>query len=267
MSFELEKGPAMSTTATVVEIDAAGVYYRELNQKLRAAVGEGVAKVVLRNVAGQRYIGTNLYGVGDRTTELEIEIHGTPGNDLGAFLNGPRITVHGNVMDGTGNTMNRGRIVVHGRAGDITGFSARGGEMFIRDNAGYRVGIHMKEYESMRPVMVIGGATQDFLGEYMAGGVVIILGLTLKPSEAHYASHVGTGMHGGAIFIRGELLPHQLGAGVGPAEMTDSDRSLLARYIQEYGVLFGKDLSSVRIEQFTKLVPLSARPYRQLYAY
>ena len=260
----------MSMTMSVTEIiDASGQYYRDLNQKLRAAVERGAKKIVLTNIAGQRYIGTNLFGTTDSEglKELDIEIQGTPGNDLGAFLDGPTITVKGNVMDGSGNTMNRGRIVVHGRAGDITGFSARGGEIFIKGNAGYRVGIHMKEYGETRPVMVIGGTTQDFLGEYMAGGVVIILGLTLKPGEDYYCSHVGTGMHGGAIFVRGRIPDHQLGQGVGAVEITDADTQMLEAYIEEYGRLFGEDVSGITVDSFTKLAPLSKRPYKQLYAY
>ena len=51
--------------------------------------------------------------------------------------------------------------------------------MCIRDrgNAGYRVGIHMKAYEDHRPVIVIGGKAGDYLGEYQAGGVLIVLGI------------------------------------------------------------------------------------------
>lgn len=259
----------MTMTIPSVEIDATGLYYRDLNAQIREAVEDGASKIILQNVAGQRYIGTNLHGAADeeRLSRLEIEIDGTPGNDLGAFLDGPTITIHSNIMDGSGNTMNRGRIIAHGRAGDITGFSARGGELFIRENAGYRVGIHMKEYQEKRPVMVIGGTTQDFLGEYMAGGVVIILGLTLKPGEPHYCSHVGTGMHGGMILMRGDIPSHQLGAGVGSMEMTEADIALLDRYVNEYGRIFDKDVSNITPGQFLKLAPLSARPYKQLYAY
>lgn len=259
----------MAIAAHAVDIDSLGLYYRDLNARIRAAVENGVGKVTLRNVTGQRYIGTNLYEAAsaDALRHIEIEIHGTPGNDLGMFLDGPTITVHGNVMDGTGNTMNRGRIVAHGRAGDITGFSARGGEIFIKGSAGYRVGIHMKEYEEMRPVMVIGETAQDFLGEYMAGGVVIVLGLNLRPGERHHCSHVGTGMHGGVIFVRGEVPEHQLGQGVGTAQVRDGDTELLTRYIAEYGRLFAEDVSGIAPEQFTRLAPLSRRPYQQLYAY
>ncbi len=254
---------------TITEINASGLYYRELNEQIRQAVIDGARKIVLRNVTGQRYIGTNLHSSVDREAlkGLEIEIFGTPGNDLGMFLDGPSITVHGNVMDGSGNTMNCGRIIAHGRAGDITGFSSRSGEIFIRDNAGYRLGIHMKEYGDMRPVILIGGTTQDFLGEYMAGGVIIILGKTLKLGEAHRCSHVGTGMHGGRIMIRGEMPIDQLGGGVGEFEPNEEDIALLEKYIAQYGAIFSEDMSDITPNQFIRLSPLSARPYKQLYAY
>jgi len=62
----------------------------------------------------------------------------------------------------------------------------------------------MKEYQDKRPVIVIGGFAQDFLGEYMAGGVLVVLGLTLDGDAVHNARFVGTGMHGGKLYIRGK---------------------------------------------------------------
>ena len=115
---------------TVINIDASGIYYRDLNAKLREATSDSVGKIELCNVHGQRYIGTDL----DKPVELEI--FGTPGNDLGAFMNGPRIMVHGNAQDGCGNTMNEGEIIIHGHAGDIIGLSARGGKIFVREDVG-----------------------------------------------------------------------------------------------------------------------------------
>src|SRR4030042_1345165 len=118
-------------TNSVVEIDATGILTRELNTCLREATVNGTKKIELRNVCGQRYIGTDL------GKPVEIEIFGTPGNDLGAFMDGPRIIVRGNAQDGCGNTMNEGEIIVHGHAGDIIGLSARGGK--ILDLGGRRI--------------------------------------------------------------------------------------------------------------------------------
>jgi glutamate synthase domain-containing protein 3 len=244
-----------------VTIDAKGIFYRELNAKLRKAVSNGTQKIELRNVYGQRYIGTDL------DKPVEIEIFGTPGNDLGAFMDNPRIIVHGNAQDGCGNTMNNGEIIIHGHAGDILGLSARGGKIFVREDVGYRAGIHMKEYQDKKPMVVVGGTAQDFLGEYMAGGVLILLGLNLKEGERHKANFIGTGMHGGAIYIRGEVQEFQLGKEVGVAEPDENDYSVLKKLIGEFASHFDYNAREILKHKFIKLFPLYLRPYGRLYAY
>ena len=103
------------------------------------------------------------------------------------------------------------------REGDIVGHSMRGGAILVEGNAGYRVGIHMKEYGEQRPVVVIGGTAQHFLGEYMAGGIIIVLGRGLEPGERHPSRYIGTGMHGGVIYLRGAVDERFLGKEVGVA--------------------------------------------------
>jgi len=245
----------------VVTIDASGVFYQELNDRLREVVKNGVGRIELSNVCGQRYIGTDL----DRP--VQIDVHGVPGNDLGAFMNGPRIIVHGNAQDGCGNTMNDGEIIIHGRAGDILGLSARGGKIFVRDSVGYRAGIHMKEYQDKKPTIVIGGTAQDFFGEYMAGGVLVLLGLTLKEGEKHQASFIGTGMHGGTIYLRGMVDDYQLGKEIGIAELDEKDRLLLAKLVTEFAGHFGGDVNVILKGRFIKLYPKYLRPYGLLYTY
>jgi len=244
-----------------VEIDATGIPYRELNARLREAVENGAERIDLYNVCGQRYIGSGLH------KPVEIHIHGTPGNDLAAFMDGPRIIVHGNAQDGCGNTMNGGEVIIHGRAGDAIGYAMRGGKVFVRDDVGYRVGIHIKEYQEQRPIIVIGGTAQHFLGEYMAGGVLVVLGLSLAPGERHIATYIGTGMHGGVIYVRGEIAPHQLGREVGCVPLDERDETLLRQLVGEYAAHFDRDPAAILDRPFTKLVPLSSRPYGRLYAY
>ncbi len=251
----------MSETGQIVKIDASGVSARELNIKLREAVASGAGKIELRNVYGQRYIGTDL------GKPVEIEIFGTPGNDLGAFMDEPRIIVHGNAQDGCGNTMNAGEIIVHGHAGDILVLSARGGKIFVKEDVGYRAGIHMKEYETKRPVLVIGGTAQDFLGEYMAGGILILLGLNLKEGEKHKANFIGTGMHGGTIYLRGDVSDFQLGKEVGLAELDENDYQILEKFITEFAAHFGYAADGILKHKFIKLFPRWLRPYGRLYAY
>ena len=246
---------------SVVKVDAGGVVYRELNARMRDVVSNGVRRIELQNVCGQRYIGTGL------GKSVEIEVFGTPGNDLGAFMDGPRIIVHGNTQDGSGNTMNEGEIIVHGHAGDITGLSARGGKIFIRDDAGYRAGIHMKEYQDKKPVLVIGGTAQDFLGEYMAGGILILLGLNFNDGEHYAANFIGTGMHGGVIYLRGSVEDYQLGKEVGVATLEEKDYQILQKFVGEFASHFGYDAVGILKHKFIKLFPRWLRPYGRLYAY
>ncbi len=248
-------------TNSVVKIDASGIFYRELNGRLRDAVAKGAHRIELHNVCGQRYIGTDL------NRPVEIEIFGTPGNDLGAFMDGPRIIVRGNAQDGCGNTMNEGEIVIHGHAGDIIGLSARGGKIFVRDDAGYRAGIHMKEYGDKKPVLVIGGTAQDFFGEYMAGGILILLGLNLNEGQHHKANFIGTGMHGGVIYLRGSVDDYQLGKEVGVAELEEKDSQILQKLLGEFASHFGYDAKKILEHKFTKLFPRWLRPYGRLYTY
>lgn len=248
-------------TKSPVRIDASGVFFRELNARLRDAVANGTQRIQIHNVYGQRYIGTDL------GKPVEIEILGTPGNDLGAFMDGPRIIVRGNAQDGCGNTMNEGEIVIHGHAGDILGLSARGGKIFVREDVGYRAGIHMKEHGDKKPVVVIGGTAQDFLGEYMAGGILILLGLNLSEGACHKAKFIGTGMHGGVIYLRGGVEDYQLGKEVGVSQLEEEDRQILRKFVSQFASHFGYDAGEILEHNFCKLFPRWLRPYGRLYAY
>jgi len=246
-----------------VMIDARGVHYRDLNERVRELAQDGVSRIELRNVNGQRYLGAGLMFKG-----LSLCIYGTPGNDLAAFMDGARIEVFGNGQDAVANTMNSGKVIIHGHAGDVLGYGMRGGRLYVRGNVGYRVGIHMKAYEKQVPVVIVGGTAGDFFGEYMAGGILVLLGLYRKPEQRIVGDWVGTGIHGGIIYIRGEVDKHQLGKEVGIAEKVPEPemeelRKLLADYCHEFGL----DLEEILKKPFLKLFPFSTRPYGKLYAY
>lgn len=240
------------------EIDAHGLHYRDLNERIREALNEGSRRIVIKNVCGQRYIGDAL------GENAEIILEGVPGNDLAAFMDGPRITVRGNSQDGVGNTMNRGEVIIYGDAGDIVGYAMRGGRIFVKGDVGYRVGIHMKAYKEFFPVVVVGGGARDFLGEYMAGGLLVVLGMN---GEEVAGDFIGTGMHGGQMFLRGEVDPRRLGKEVKIGKVTSSDTKLLKRHIGDFCAYFGFDLAEVLAKPFTKIYPYSHRPYGTIYAY
>jgi len=257
-------------STTVAAIDAKGVHYKDLNRRIRSLALEGKGRFEVCNVFGQRYFGTNLWGIEDREN-IRIRLHGTPGSDLGAFMDGPKIEVMGNVQDATGNTMNSGRIIIHGSAGDVLGYGMRGGEIYVRGNVGYRVGIHMKEYMNVIPTIVIGGTIRDFFGEYMAGGRIIVLNRFFDENPPTRQSYfIGTGMHGGNIFIRGEVEPHQIGAEVGVVEPTEEEYEEIRKYVGNFCRYFNlekKTADILRKDRFYKLYAKSKRPYGSLYAY
>ena len=244
-------------------IDARGLSHRELNLQIDELVAEGKEEIEIHGVHGQRYIASRVRQL------VKIRIYGTPGNDLASFSDGAQIEVFGDAQDGVGNTMNSGEIIIHGRAGDIMGMGMRGGRIFVRDEVGYRTAIHMKEYKDQCPVLVIGVMGQDFLGEYMAGGVVVLLNLPPRNAKSFIRSpaFVGTGMHGGKIFFRGRVEPHQIGKEVGLEQPSEDETELLRGVIRDYANYFGVDTGLIKPADFTKLYPKHLRPYGRLYAY
>lgn len=243
-----------------ITLDAKGVYYRDLNENIRELIDRGYQEIVLDGVNGQRYIGDGL------DEKVTIVINGVPGNDLGAFMNGPTIIVNDNAQDVVGNTMNSGKIVVKGHAGDVIGYGMRGGRIFVTGDIGYRVGIHMKSFKDQVPVIVAGGRAGDFFGEYMAGGIMVLLGSGEgdSPLVGHY---VGTGMHGGVIYIKGKVRDSQLGREVRLFPLEEEDRVLLEGLLEEFSQSTGTSARPVDPAEFIKLMPFSHRPYGNMYVY
>jgi len=237
----------------MVIINARELDHKALNEKLRENHGE----VTIMDCCGQRFIAAGM-------SDLSITIYGVPGNALGAYLNGATITVNANAQDAVGDTMNDGEIVVYGDIGDAAGYAMRGGRIFVRGNAGYRAGIHMKAYNDKVPVLVIGGVAGSFLGEYQAGGVIVVLGL-----EADGKRIVGnfpcTGMHGGKMFLRGNCRDINFPGQVTARAAGDKDIEELETYISEYCRIFDRDIKEVLDSPFTVVTPDSKNPYKQMY--
>ncbi len=241
--------------------------YEAINSQIRQTKEKHIQ---INDCVGQRYIGAGLEG-------KKIDIEGTPGNALGAYLNGSVITVQGNVQDATGDTMNGGEIVVYGCAGDATGYAMRGGSIYIRGNAGYRTGIHMKAYKDQQPAVVIGGEAGCFLGEYQAGGTIIVLCLNLPECvDGHKTAgspvkrpdigdFVGTGMHGGAIYIRTDKapdVPQQINVEMKSGE----DIPAIKEYIKKFCTLFDDvNYDELIKSMYAVLTPNTSSPYKQLY--
>jgi glutamate synthase domain-containing protein 3 len=69
------------------------------------------------------------------------------------------------------------------------------------------------------------------------------------------------------MYIRGDVEDYQLGKEVGSVPMDEADQALLKELVEEYAAHFDRDTASILSEPFTKLIPLSSRPYGRLYAY
>lgn len=231
-------------------INIQSLNYRQINQHLRK-----VPACRLTGCCGQRFIGAGM-------APRELVIEGVPGNALGAYLNGGSITVYGNAQDAVGDTMNAGDIIIHGSIGDAAGYAMRGGRIFVRGDAGYRAGIHMKAYEDKVPVMVIGGRAGSFLGEYQAGGVIIVLGLDGGRVVGNFPC---TGMHGGRMLLRGRCedtaFPSQVTARpAGPEDIEE-----VRGHLEAFCGAFNIDISTVLDSRFTLVTPDSRNPYKQMY--
>jgi len=249
-----------TTKSKKITLNAKGIYYKQFNELIRQKVAEGYTDFMLENVNGQRYIGTALDG------NLTFEVHGVPGQDMGAFMRGPSIYVRANAQDGIGNTMDDGKIIVDGLAGDVVGYAMRGGNIYIKGDVGYRVGIHMKAYMDHQPVIVVGGKAGDFLGEYMAGGIILLLGMfSGKPDAPISGRSLGTGMHGGVIYVRGKAPIDQLGPGLHAQPADGTDMEAIERIVNDYAKELDLDANEILSEGFEKIRPFSHRPYGNMY--
>ncbi len=192
-------------------LDAKGVGFSDINEFLKRSYRTGKTLVRLDNLGGQRYIGIGLSTKQPDGTRshFKVEINGYPGNCLANLNDGVSYEIHGNVADDLADTMHAGSVVVHGSARDVACQTLQGGHVMIRGSIGNRAGIQMREYKQAKPSLIVGETADDYLGEYMAGGVIAIL--NLADSDNPVGKFVATGLVGGTIYVRGEVHATQMG--------------------------------------------------------
>ena len=131
---------------------------------------------------------------------IELELRGSAGQSLGAFLSpGVKITLTGEANDYVGKGMGGGEIVVkpptdrkyvaheNSIVGNTCLYGATGGEFFAAGRAGERFCVRNSGVTA-----VIEGVG-DHGSEYMTGGVLLVLGSTGK--------NFGAGMTGGVAYV------------------------------------------------------------------
>jgi glutamate synthase (NADPH/NADH) large chain len=201
--------------------------------RLSAAALDNVEPVVIelpiRNT--ERAVGTMLghvvtakHGEAGLPTEcIDVTLHGTAGQSLGAFLpHGITLRLEGDANDYVGKGLSGGDIVIRPPrtaifpaehnviAGNVIGYGATSGTLFIRGIVGERFLVR-----NSGATAVVEGVGDHAL-EYMTGGTALILGATGR--------NLGAGMSGGTAYVyklrpervngdalaSGELQLHQL---------------------------------------------------------
>ena len=237
-------------------INAVDLSSYELNRQIKIKLSDNEKSITLLNVRGQRYLGVDL----PKGTKLHI--YGTPGNCLANFNKGTEICVYGSAEDNVADTMYEGKIIIHGDSRDVIGYALQGGKIFVKGNVGNRAFILMREYEESRPVVIVGGRADDYFGEYMAGGLAMVLGIDSIDSvneEQLVGNFLATGMLRGSIYIRGKINSDSIGL---KPPIQDIIRYL--EYLNSKGiitdVLFKKISSSsdINLEILKELLPENA---------
>ena len=239
-----------------MRINAFGMYYRKLNETIRACSDHNI---VIDHLCGQRYIAC-------AEKDRLFTLRGTPGNGLAQYMDGATIEVFGNCQEAVGDTMNSGEIIIHGHCGDACAYGMRGGRILIEGNVGYRAGVHMKAHLDHQPVLIVGGTAGSFLGEYLAGGLIAVLGIGAKGAyPCRY--FCGTGMHGGKIILRCDKKPEALPPQVLVSLASADDLSELAPHVEAYCHHFGHDVQTLMAQTYYVLTPNPEAGYKRLYTF
>ena len=112
--------------------------------------------------------------------------------------------------------------------------------------------------------VTIHGIPGNALGEYQAGGIIIVLGLH-KNGKSIVGNFPCTGMHGGKMFLRGDCGNIRFSEQVTAKTAGDEDLEEIREYLSEYCADFGYSLDGILSEPFTVITPDSKNPYKQMY--
>jgi glutamate synthase (NADPH/NADH) large chain len=205
----------------------------------------------IRNV--NRTVGTmlgaeitrNHGGAGLPDDTIDVTLHGSAGQSLGAFIpRGLTIRLYGDSNDYVGKGISGGRIIVRPDekssfnsnenviAGNVIGYGATSGQIMIRGVVGERFCVRNSGATAI--VEGIG----DHGCEYMTGGAVVVLGRTGRNFAA--------GMSGGRAFVL-DLDPANVNAEMVdilavPGDQKEILRALVSDFAQETGSIVASEL-------------------------
>ena len=212
-------------------------------------------EMAVRNV--NRTVGTMLGseitrrfgGAGLPEGTIDISLHGSAGQSLGAFIpKGLSIRLYGDANDYVGKGLSGGKVVVRPDekatfaanenviAGNVIGYGATFGEIFISGVVGERFCVR-----NSGATAVVEGVG-DHACEYMTGGTVVILGKTGR--------NIAAGMSGGRIFIL-DLDPALVnGEMVDVLVMPESQKEVVRKIISNHFVETGSQIAKSLLDDW-----------------
>ncbi len=179
------------------DINAIDIDYNRLDDEILKL---NKNNITIKNVTGHKYIGIKLYN-----KNYNLNLYGNAGNCLMNLNENNNVNLYGNAADDCCDSMSGGKIKIYGNAGDVLGQALSNGKIYIKGDAGNRCGIQMRSYMENKPYIIINGKFDDYLGEYMSGGTIIVL------SNNCNGKYIGSGMIGGKIYIYGKIDSDKIG--------------------------------------------------------
>jgi glutamate synthase (NADPH/NADH) large chain/glutamate synthase (ferredoxin) len=235
--------------------------------EVQAALDSGVFLALARRVRNvDRSIGARISGevsfrygaAGLPPGTLELELEGSAGQSLGAFLApGVRILLTGEANDYVGKGMAGGEIVIRPTATSPSGsrddvlvgntvlYGATGGSLFVAGRAGERFAVRNSGARA-----VVEGVG-DHCCEYMTQGVVAVLG--------DAGRNFGSGMSNGVAYVLdefGEFARRVQDSAVGLERLAgDADEELLLALLQRHLRLTGSARGQAVLSRWTHFRP------------
>jgi glutamate synthase domain-containing protein 3 len=159
---------------------------REVNSRLREAIGAGAREVHLLNPEARHNLAVALL------QPVRVVIEGSVGYYCAGMIDGTHVEVHGSAGWGAAESMLGGTVLIDGNAGSGVAASIRGGSVVVRGDAAARAGVSMKG-----GTLLIGGDCGYMAGFMMQKGTLVICG---SAGEA-----LADSMYEGVVFVGGKI--------------------------------------------------------------
>jgi glutamate synthase (NADPH/NADH) large chain len=192
---------------------------------------------------------------------IEVTLHGSAGQSLGAFIpRGLTIRLYGDTNDHLGKGISGGRVIVRPDekalfesennviAGNVVGYGATSGEIFVRGIVGERFCVR-----NSGATAVVEGAG-DHGCEYMTGGQVVVLGKTGRNFAAGMSGGVAYLLDLDARLVNTEMVDLQ--------EVPSEDYSRLENIVSKFFAETGSNIAggllkdwSKSVKRFTRVMP------------